>query len=129
MHDDIVAKGYDPRWFICKDIVKFCEWLRAKCNDSSVSINTWKWGGRYTDSGLRTCDMTQYSEYSQHRYKDSVDIKVDGFSVSQLRKIVVDNFEYINKMFGITTIERIGKTPTWLHVDRRWTGLDYLKEF
>lgn len=129
MHDDLIARGLNPQKYVNKDLVMFCEWLKSKCNNADVIVNDWKWGGRYTDSGLRTCDMTQYATYSQHRYMKAVDVKVDGYSVSEIRQLVVDNFIYLKKIYGITTIEKIDKTPTWNHIDTRWTGSNYLYEF
>jgi len=127
-HDFVISRGYDPRWFLDSDILGFCVWLRAKCNGASLTINDWKWGGSYNYSGFRepACDIG--AVFSQHRFKNAVDIKVDGYTPSVLRQIVVDNFTYINKVYKISTIEKIELTPTWFHVDKRWTGKNYLIE-
>jgi len=125
-HAAIVAKGLQPQWFIDIDLVGFCEWLREKCG-TSVIINNWKWQGQYNFSGLRgPKDMG--AELSQHKFMNAIDVKVKGFTPAQLRDIIFDNFDYLNEQFGITTIEKIKDTPTWLHVDRRWTGLNHLLE-
>ena len=126
-HDYLVSKGISVQWFVDKQMVEFCEWLKAKCNNAKVIINDWKWKGQYNYSGLRS-PKDIGAEYSQHKFMNAVDIKVDGYTPTQLRQSVVDNFSYINKEFGITTIEKIKDTPTWLHVDKRWTGLTYLLE-
>ena len=132
LHPDLVKycddRGYDHRWFINKRLVMFCEWLREKCEGEAVVINNWSWGGRLDDAGLRICGTDTGATHSQHKYKSAVDIHVSGYSTTQLREIVVENFTYVNKVFDITTIEKISKTPTWLHVDTRWTGKDYLLE-
>ena len=127
VHDSIVSRGLDPRWFIDEDLVKFCEWMKAKCGGAKFVINDWKWGGSYQYSGFRG-PKDIGAELSQHKFKQAIDIKVDGFTPDQLRKIVVDNFNYVNKNFGITTIEKTSFTPTWFHIDKRWTGLKYLLE-
>jgi len=125
-HKEIVKKGLEPRWFINKDLVLFCEWLKQKTK-GSVIVNNWKWSGQYHLSGLRG-PKDIGAELSQHKFMNAIDIKVKGYTPSQLRDIIVDNFEYINKTFGITTIEKIEDTPTWLHIDTRWTNLNYLLE-
>jgi hypothetical protein len=43
----------------------------------------------------------------------------------EFRNLIRNNFEELNKL-GLTTIEMA--TPTWLHIDLRFTGIDYLYE-
>ena len=127
LHNSIDQRGLDPRWYIDKDLVKFCEWLKTECNGVDVTINNWKWGGLYQFSGLRGPNDIG-ALLSQHKFKNAIDVKVKGFTPSQIRQIILDNFIYINTEFGITTIEKIKDTPTWVHIDKRWTGLNYLLE-
>jgi hypothetical protein len=126
-HDYLTNRGLNPMGWIDRDIVAFCEWLKIKCNGANIIINDWYWGGKYQYSGFREHDDIG-AELSQHKYKCAVDIKVDSYTPKQIRQIIVDNFTYINKVFGITTIEKIEFTPTWNHIDKRWTGLNYLNE-
>lgn len=125
-HNEIITRGLNPQWYCDKQLVMFCEWLREKCG-TGIIINNWKWQGRANMSGLRG-PKDIGSELSQHKFMHAIDIKVKGFTPAQLRQIVLDNFGYINEEFGITTIETIDDTPTWLHLDKRWTGLDHLLE-
>lgn len=126
-HDYIVSKGLLPQWFVDKQLVEFCEWIKSKTNNAKVVINDWYWKGQYNSSALRGPNDIG-AEFSQHKFMNALDIKVKGYTPEQLRQLILDNFEYVNKTFGITTIEKIKFTPTWLHVDKRWTGLDYLLE-
>jgi len=126
-HNYVLSKGWQPIWWIDKDLVMFCEWLKAQCNNATIIINDWKWGGQYNYSGYRSpTDIG--AEYSQHKCKAALDIKVKGYTPAQLKNIIINNFIYLNKVFGITTIEKTEYTETWLHVDKRWTGLNYLKQ-
>jgi len=128
MHDDLVASGRDPKWFIRKNIVDFCEWLRAKFPGKELIINNWKWGGPYQESGLRSINTTTGAKYSQHKFGNAIDIKIKGLVPGDIRKVIVDNFKYLKETYGLTTIEKIEDTPTWLHCDFRWTGKEELLE-
>lgn len=125
-YEHIISRDLDPRWYIDKGIVDFLEWLKIMTNGAKITINDWKWGGVYNLSGLRSFSCDIGAELSQHKFINAVDIKVEGWSVEGIFAIISDNFEYINKHFGITTTEDIKKTPTWNHVDTRWTNMDKL---
>ena len=128
MHDDLVSKGINPQWFIRKNVVDFCEWLHSKYPDKGVIINNWKWGGGANNSGLRPVNSTIGVIYSQHKFKDAVDIKIKGIDPKEIRQLIIDNFIFLNKEYGLTTIEKVEDTPTWNHCDFRWTGLTTLLE-
>jgi hypothetical protein len=128
MHNDLVTKGINPQWFIRKNVVDFCEWLANYYHPKAIIINNWKWGGGARESGLRSPDSTTGAHYSQHKFKDAVDIKIKGVTPSEIRKVIIDNFTYLNITFGLSTIEKVEDTPTWTHCDFRWTGLDTLLE-
>ena len=127
LHQYLESKGLLPQWFVDEQLVMFCEWLKKKCGNAKVVINDWKWKGQYSYSGLRG-PKDIGAELSQHKFMNALDIKVEGYTPTQLREIVLKDFEYIRKNFGITTIEKVKDTPTWFHVDKRWTGLTYLLE-
>jgi hypothetical protein len=128
MHSDLVAKGINPQWFIRKQVVDFCEWLADYYHPRSVIINNWKWNGGANESGLRAPNSTTGAYYSQHKFKDAIDIKIKGVTPSEIRKVIIDNFTYLNTTFGLSTIEQVDDTPTWIHCDFRWTGMDTLLE-
>lgn len=127
VHNYVVSKGLLPQWYIDKGLVEFCEWLKKKCNGAKVVINDWKWKGQYNYSGLRG-PKDIGAELSQHKFMNAIDVKVEGYTPIQIRQIIIDNFSEVNRSFGITTIERVNDTPTWTHIDKRWTGLNYLLE-
>jgi len=128
MHKDIVARGLDPKWFIRKNVVDFCEWLVEHYDGKDLLINTWKWNGGYNESGLRDVNSTIGAKYSQHKFKDAIDIKIKGVSPAEIVQVLKDNFKFLNETFGFTTIEKVEDTPTWVHCDFRWTGLETLLE-
>lgn len=118
--------GKNPMWFIDKRIVLFSEWLRVYLN-KPVTINNWHIGGQFKNSGFRMPnDTTSAAILTAHKRGIAADLKVDGMTGEELRNIIRKNFPTLRDKFGLSTIE--AGTPTWLHVDLRWTGQESLLE-
>jgi hypothetical protein len=112
-------------WFINPRMALFAQWLKDYTK-STVTINDWAFGGRFQNSGFRAPDCRTGAALSQHRFGNAMDVKVKGYSADKIRDIIRENFAHLHKVFGLTTIEK--NTPTWVHVDFRYTGLDHLFE-
>jgi len=134
VHDWCVKKGYNPQWYINEYAVKFLEWLKTQTGDASITINSWAFKGNRNWSGLRTWLFrwggnffeTWGDNLSQHRYKSAYDIVVANYTPVQIVDIIKKNWDFIHKEFHLTTVENPDKTPTWTHLDWRWTGFYYL---
>ena len=109
---------------------------------TSVTINTWNSDGDNVvdphekfESGFRMPETKTGGKLSQHKFGRGFDLRAkfilkNGVLVplanyEDFRNLIRYNFEYLNSL-GLTTIEK--DTPTWLHIDLRYTGLDYLYE-
>ena len=130
----MISKNYDIRefvppaiyqqfggssiWFLDQRIVLFAEWLTEYTGRKAV-VNDWHNGGQYHGSGFREPGSIGASR-GQHHYGRAADFKVQGQDPEVLRDEIRRNFKALNQRFGITTIEK--DTPSWLHVDIRWTG-------
>lgn len=125
-YKEITNNGYDPRWWLDKGLIKSLDWFKERCDGATIIINDWKWGGGYQYSGVRPFNTNIGAKRSQHKYGKAVDIKIKGYTVKEVATIIEDDFKFLNKEFGITTIEDIRLTKTWNHIDTRWTGLDKL---
>ena len=90
-----------------------------------ITINNWHLGGHYNNSGYRTPKCTEGASLSQHRFGRAADLKPDGISIREAMDKVKANFPML-RAIGLTTIENIAFTKTWLHIDTRWTGSDEL---
>lgn len=83
-----------------------------------MTINSWKWAGDRSWSGLRTKDSPWYSMYSQHTFGRAADIIFADYTAEQIRQDILDDpdhsdFEYINSFEdGVS----------WLHIDVRNTN-------
>lgn len=109
--------GAKSVWWIRKDRVQACQWIRTTTG-RAVTLNTWHRGGRLKERGYRLPDSDTGSDLSQHRAFNAVDISVSGWSARRLFAFIVDNYAEISK-FGITTLEDLEFTPTWVHMDGR----------
>ena len=60
--------------------------------DTGITINNWKWGGDFTDSGYRAPNSTVGSKYSSHRRCGAFDLKFDSaeWTPEKLRKYMLE---------------------------------------
>ena len=106
-------------WFLDIRLIRIAQLLRD-ITGRAVTINNWYTGGSYKDSGLRMLSGGIGATYSQHRYGRAIDVKVEGLTISELLDVIVDN-EQAFRNAGLTTIEDIKYTPTWMHLDVRYS--------
>jgi uncharacterized protein YcbK (DUF882 family) len=89
--------------------------------DAAMTINDWYKQGKFTERGLREIDSTTGARYSQHRFGRAIDFTLQGFTAAEIREEILKNqLAFMAK--GLTCIE--ADTPTWVHVDCRYTGLN-----
>jgi len=129
-------KPYPVTWFIDPDIVGFLHWIRITTG-AKVFANTWKWKkpGRkiYNWRAIRVWWLyTSLAKLSQHYFLNGIDFVVEGWKPAEILKLVQDNFEYVNREFGITTAEALRLTTDkngngWNHFDKRWWGRKLVK--
>lgn len=102
-------------------LVQFCrDYFNVR-----VTINNWHSGGQYKESGLRAWLSKTGAAYSQHKYGRAADLKFDGLEPEYVRNEIRRNWP-VFKAAGLTTIEK--DTPTWVHIDVRYTGMETLLE-
>lgn len=118
------ARGEKSAELIDPRIVSVADLLRQQIG-KPVTINNWHTGGRYKESGLRHFATTTGARYSQHKYGRAIDCKVKDVAPEAVREFIRDHWEMF-KAVGLTTIEK--DTPTWVHLDCRYTGLSTLYE-
>jgi len=118
--------GNRSTWFINMKVVLFSQWLKDRCGDASVTINDWKWGGPYQYSGYRPPDCDIGAKESSHKRGLAIDVKVKGWHPDRIRKLIKDNFKFLNEKFEVSGYEL--DTPTWTHIDFRWTNSTVIYE-
>lgn len=83
--------------------------------DSPVTVNNWKYGGKFSYRGLRqrSCDVG--AEYSQHRFGNAFDCDIKGVTAEEARDVIkAHRNDY--RFQGITCLE---EDVNWLHFDCR----------
>lgn len=118
------ARGDKSRELIDIRLVNCAELVR-ELTGAPVTINNWHEGGQYKESGLRRSDTETGAKYSQHKFGRAADLKVKGWKAEDVRNLIRENWELF-KAVGLTTIEL--DTPSWVHIDVRYTGLSTLYE-
>jgi len=113
--------GVSSAWMIDPAIVRVCDLLREKAG-VPVVINNWHFvkpqQQTYKSSGFRaTWDRTG-GILSQHRLGRAADVKVLGMSPEQVHALIFAHEEEF-KAAGLTTLESLKYTKTWVHVDCR----------
>ena len=96
--------------------------LLREISDAPTKVNTWHYAGRgerpYISSGFRAVWDKTGGALSQHRCGRAGDFKVSGYS-SRLLLTLIERNKSAFLDAGLTTIERLEFTPTWLHLDVR----------
>jgi hypothetical protein len=110
-------RGVNAAELIDPKTVRICDLIREKTG-VPVTVNNWHMGGNYDSSGYRAIWDKTGGQLSQHRCGRAADIKVKGLIPLRVFQIIQANkadFEAV----GLTTLEDLTYTPTWLHVDCR----------
>jgi hypothetical protein len=109
-------------WFLDPKIISVAQFIRDRFG-KPITINNYLDGGNYINSGYRDPHCEVGATFSQHKFGRAADLKVEGEDPEEIRKDIKQNWA-LYKAAGLTTIE--AGTPTWLHVDCRWTNQDNL---
>lgn len=87
-------------------------------------INNWSSGGQFDGRGYRPPTEETGGKESQHRFGRAIDLDPTKITPQEMFADIMKNQELILS-FGITTVEDITMTPTWIHIDNRqvvWEG-------
>ncbi len=102
-------------------IVRVCDMLREKVG-APVIVNNWHFAkpgqNVYKASGFRAVWEVVGGKLSQHRCGRAADVKVLGMTPPQQLSIVMAH-EAEFEAVGLTTIESVEYTLSWLHIDTR----------
>lgn len=118
------ASMIDPR------IVAVADQLRIH-TDAPIIINNWhsrRAGEKLFDSsGFRAVWDKTGGKLSQHRRGAAADLKSRKYTPGQMLQIIKDHAGVYQEL-GLTTVENLQYTPTWLHCDvriltRRWAAI------
>lgn len=103
-------------WFLDTKLINVVQLLRDQYGP--ITINDWHQGGNYEYSGFRPQWSSVGAAYSQHRFGRAADLKFANHTVKEVYEDIIDN-KRIWLERGLTTLENVRHTPTWLHIDVR----------
>lgn len=114
---EIIAQRGEQAWNLMDDrILMAADWLREKFGPAVING---KFGGKvFRESGLRDPFTTTGAKFSQHKFGRAVDMKFTKTSVKEVYDFILAN-QAEARANGITTLENIAFTPSWLHLDVR----------
>jgi len=115
------SRGVKSAELIDPKIVRIADLLREK-SGVPVTVNNWFFARSgesiYKSSGFRAIWDRTGGQLSQHRCGRAGDFKVRGFSPSQALSLIIANEAEFGAL-GLTTVEALLYTPSWLHLDCR----------
>jgi hypothetical protein len=82
----------------------------------ATTVNDWRDGGQFKESGLRSFESTTGARLSQHRFGRADDVKCKNATPAEVHAYILANPA---KFPHITTLEALEATPTWVHFDTR----------
>ena len=113
-------------WFIDPRIIQVAQFVRERFG-KPVTINGTLNGHPYRYSGFDPPGgYRKATSLSQHRFGRAVDLKFSGITVQEVYKDIMNSQDLYLKI-GLTTVENIVHTASWLHLDVRETKMDTIK--
>lgn len=106
-------------WFLDKRLFLLSQFFRDRFGVTTINND------QYNYSGFREPECKVGAKLSQHRFGRAMDLKFKNATAQEVYKDVIENYD-LYKKFGLTTVENIDKTPTWLHCDLRNTNQEEL---
>ena len=127
MHQQVYQSWGDRSiMFLDPKIVNILQAIRNRFK-VPIIMNDWHNGGRLMNRGFRPHYSSVGAKLSQHRFGRAADCHFgDGLTVQEVyADIMANETWYMNQ--GLTTVEDIRHTTTWLHLDCRWTNEDKIR--
>jgi hypothetical protein len=114
--------GKNSIWFIDIRNVQAMVFLRHYF-DAQIILNNWSYGGDLNHRVYRPPHIKPKGggALSQHYKSIADDFNVKGLAPKQVAQRLIDDWETIRSNTFFTTIEDPEATPTWTHIDGRWT--------
>ena len=112
----IQARGEQAWQLMDERILRGADWLREKFGPCTING---KFNGKgFSESGLRDPFTTTGNKFSQHKFGRALDLKFHKVTCKEVYDYIIRNPGEAREN-GITTVEDINYTGSWLHCDCR----------
>jgi hypothetical protein len=117
VHPGAIQALGERAWTLMDErILRGADWLREMFGPCTING---KFGGKgFTESGLRDPFTTTGAKFSQHKFGRALDLKFHKVTCKEVYEYIIRNSGQAREN-GITTVEDIAFTGTWLHIDCR----------
>ncbi len=117
VHPKAIQALGDRAWTLMDErILRGADWLRELFGPCTING---KFGGKsFTESGLREFSTGTGAPFSQHKFGRALDLKFHKVTCKEVYDYIIRNPGQAREN-GITTVEDIAFTGTWLHIDCR----------
>jgi hypothetical protein len=117
VHPGAIQALGDRAWTLMDErILRGADWLRELFGPCTING---KFGGKgFTESGLRDPFTATGAKFSQHKFGRALDLKFHNVTCKEVYDYIIRNPGDAREN-GITTVEDIAFTGTWLHIDCR----------
>ena len=114
-------------WKFLDDDLLECVLVVRKSLNRPMTINNWKYNGKFSQRGLRTIVQQLVRNFfikgklylSAHLFGKAVDFDVKGMTAVEVRKWIVDNAELFPCKIRLER-NLNGKPISWVHLDTFW---------
>lgn len=120
-------KQEDALCLIDERIINIASYIREHTG-RAVIVNTYMWGGRFSQRGYRHGWSNVGTNKSMHRVGKALDFNVAGWSTAQVHAFIKTNEAHLYRL-GVRRVENAAFTPTWTHIDLKDTGKDKIYFF
>jgi hypothetical protein len=103
-----VLQFFNPSYLITLDFI--WEYFHDKYESNHVTINDWKWGGKFTQKGLRAITIGK-ANLSMHKWCGAFDMDIENVTAIEARKEIKKN------RILFPHITRLELNVPWLHID------------
>ena len=110
-------------------LIEILEELRSDFG-APITVNNWYYGGNLQYRGFRPMSTSVGALYSQHKFGRAIDFSLEHLTPAEIHDHILQNRNARKFMeLGLTRLESHAYTPTWVHFDLAFTGLDEIYVF
>jgi hypothetical protein len=93
----------------------------------AIVVNNWVKKGSLRLRGYRPEGTRIGAKWSQHKHGRALDFHIAGMTTTEVHALIMAHEKFFVERQWITVIEDARDTPSWVHIDCRYTGEDKIR--